>query len=175
MPDIIEVNETELSAYLGLSTRRIRQLFTAGVVFKTQRGRYDLKKSVIGYINSIRQNESSKAADIEKLKISKEAESLMHERLKKRKTELVVLEMEKKLHRSEDVEYYWNSMVLAAKSRLTAIPVKCAPVLVGMEDRKEIQAILKREVAEALNEIANYDVEQFDMAFKEEDVGDESE
>ena len=175
MADGIEVTEVELAEYLGLSTRRIRQLFKDGVVVKSQRGRYDLKGSVLGYINSIRQMEKKKDADLEKLKISKEAESLMHERLKKRKTELVVLEMEKKLHRSEDVEYYWNSMVLAAKSRLTAIPVKCAPILVGIEDRKEIQSILKREVSEALNEIANYDVDNFDMEFEEEDGWDAAE
>ena len=173
--DIIEVTEVDLAEALGLSTRRIRQLYKEGVVTKSQRGRYDLKRSVLGYINTIRQQEDKKGADLEKLKISKEAEALMHERLKKRKTELVVLEMEKKLHRAEDVEYFWNAMVLAAKSRLTAIPVKCAPLLVGIEDRKEIQTILKREVADALNEIAEYDVDKFDMEFGEDDAGDEPE
>lgn len=170
----IEVTEVELAEYLGLSTRRIRQLFKEGVVIKSQRGRYDLKKSVLGYINSIRQQEKQMDASLEKLKISKEATSLQHEQLKKRKTELQVQELEKKLHRAEDVEYFWNAMVLSAKSRLTSIPVKTAPLLVGIEDRKEIQAILKREVADALNEIANYDVDKFDSKF-EEDEGDDTE
>lgn len=171
MADVIEVTEVELAEYLGLSTRRIRQLFKDGVVIKSQRGRYDLKSSVLGYINSIRQNEKKMSDNMERLKISKEAASLQHEQLKKRKTELIVLEMEKKLHRSEDVEYFWNAIVLAAKSRLTAIPVKCAPLLVGIEDRKEIQAILKREVTDALNELADYDVDKFDMDFEDEDDG----
>lgn len=175
MAEGIEVTEVELAEYLGLSTRRIRQLYKDGVCIKSQRGRYDLKASIQGYIKSIKQEESKKGADLDKLKISKEAESLMHERLKKRMTELKVLEMEKKLHRSEDVEYFWNAMVLSAKSRLTAIPVKCAPLLVAIEDRKEIQAILKREVAEALNEIANYDVDKFDIDFTEEEAGDAAE
>lgn len=168
MADVVEVNEVELSEYLGLSTRRIRQLNKEGVVSKTRRGQYDLKSSVLGYINMIRNDETKKGADIEKLKLSREAENLMHERLKKRKTELVVLEMEKKLHRAEDVEYYWNAIVLAAKSRLTTIPVKCAPILVGIDDRKEIQAILKREVADALNELAEYDVENFNINIEDE-------
>lgn len=175
MADVVEVSEVELAEYLGLSTRRIRQLFKEGVVIKSQRGRYDLKQSVLGYINSIRQMDKKKDADLERLKISKEAESLMHERLKKRMTELKVQELEKKLHRSEDVEFFWNSMVLAAKSRLTSIPVKCAPLLVGIEDRKEIQSILKREVAEALNEIADYDVDKFDLEFEDEYAGEEAE
>lgn len=175
MADVIEVTEVELAEHLMLSTRRIRQLFKDGVVVKSQRGRYDLKASTQGYIKSIRQQENKKDADLDKLKISKEAESLMHERLKKRITELKVHEMEKKLHRSEDVEYFWNAMVLSAKSRLTAIPVKCSPLLVGIEDRKEIQAILKREVAEALNELADFDIDKFDIDFTEEEAGDAAE
>lgn len=174
MPDIVEVNEVELSEYLGLSTRRIRQLVTEGVVVKSQRGRYDLKASVLGYVNSIRQAEKNKDNNLEKLKIAREAESLTHERLKKRKTELEVLNLEKKMHRSEDVEYFWNAMILAAKSRITAIPVKCAPLLVGLEDRKEIQTILKREVSEALNELANYDIDSFESDY-EDVLADEEE
>lgn len=167
MSDIVEVNEVELSEYLGLSTRRIRQLVKEGVVHKTQRGRYDLKASVLGYINTLRQEEKQKDTNLEKLKTAQEAENLVHLRLKKRKTELEVLQLEKKMHSSEDVEYFWNAMVLAAKSKITAIPVKCAPVLVGLEDRKEIQAILKREVTEALRELANYDIDSFESDFED--------
>ena len=169
MADIIEVTEAELAEYLGLSGRRIRQLYKEGVVIKSHRGRYDLKGSVQGYLKFIRDRETSKDEKLEQLKISKEAETLMHERLRKRKTELVVQQMERKLHKAEDVEYFWNTMALAVKSRLTAIPVKTAPVLVGLENRKEIQSILKREITDALNEIANYDVSKFDTEFEDED------
>lgn len=164
-----EVTEAELAEYLGLSTRRIRQLFKEGIVVKSQPGKYDLKESVNKYINSLRDREKNKDENLEKLKISKEAESLVHERLKKRKTELQVLQMEKKMHTSEDVEHFWNAMIMSAKSRLTSIPVKVAPILVGLEDRKEIQSILKREVSEALNELANYDIEQFESEFIDDD------
>ena len=169
MNEITEVTEKELSEYLGLSDRRIRQLFKQGILIKSQRGKYDLKASVLGYINSLRDKEKNKDEALEKLKISNEAEKLTHERLKKRRTELQVLQIEKKLHAQEDVEYFWNTMVQAAKSRITAIPVKLAPQLVGIEDRKEIQSILKMEIGDALNEISNYDVSKFDAEFEEED------
>lgn len=166
---LIEVTEAELAECLGLSTRRIRQLFKEGVVIKSQRGKYDLKESVKRYINSLREREKNQSDSLEKLKISKEAETLMHERLRKRKTELQVLQMEKKMHTSEDVEFFWNAMIMSAKSRLTAMPVKIAPALVGLEDRKEIQAILKREVSEVLSELANYDIDQFESDFADDD------
>lgn len=165
---IIEVSEHELAEYLTLSDRRIRQLFKEGIVFKSKPGKYDLKASVKSYINYTKQGQ-----DVEKLKTAKEAESLMHERLKKRKTELQVLQIEKKLHAQEDVEYFWNTMVMAAKSRITAIPVKVAPMLVGIEDRKEIQSILKREIGTALNEIADYDISNFDTDYTEESEDEE--
>jgi phage terminase Nu1 subunit (DNA packaging protein) len=166
---VIEVTEAELAEYLGLSTRRIRQLFKEGIVIKSQRGKYDLKESVNKYISTLRDREKNKDENLEKLKVHKEAELLMHERLKKRKTELVVLQMEKKMHTSEDVEHFWNAMVMAAKSRLTSIPVKVAPSLVGLEDRKEIQSILKREVSDALSELANYDIEQFESEYADDE------
>lgn len=168
---IVEVTEVELAEYLGLSTRRIRQLNKEGVVIKSQKGKYDLKKSVLGYINLLRQAENKKDVDLEKLKISQAAETLMHERLKKRKTELQVLQIEKKLHAQEDVEFFWNSMIAAAKAKITAIPVKCAPVLVGLEDRKEVQAILRREIELAMNELADYDIDQFESEI--DDLDDE--
>ena len=164
---MVEVTEKELAEYLGLSDRRIRQLFKQGIVIKSQRGKYDLKASVLGYINSLRDKDKNRDETMEKLRLAGEAEKLSHEKLKKRKTELLVLQAEKKLHAAEDVEYFWNTMILAAKSRLTAIPVKVAPLLVGIEDRKEVQHILKREISDALNEISEYDVSKFDSGFEE--------
>ena len=167
--DILEVTEAELAEYLGVTTRRIRQLSQEGIAIKSQRGKYDLKTSVQNYIGTLKDKDKNKNENLEKLKIAKEAETLTHEKLKKRKTELQVLQMEKKMHTSEDVEHFWNAMVLTAKSRLTAIPVKVAPILIGLEDRKEIQSILKREVSEALNELANYDAEQFESEYADDD------
>ena len=173
MNDVIEVTEIELADYLGLSDRRIRQLFKQGVVIKSKRGKYDLKASIKSYLNFLRSKdeEAKKNESLEKLKISKEAETLMHERLKKRKTELQVLQLEKKMHTSEDVEFFWNAMVMTAKSKITAIPVKCAPLLLGIEDRREAQAILKREIDAVLNELADYDIDLFESEY--DDVFDD--
>ena len=170
MAEVIEMTEFDLAECLGLSDRRIRQLAQDGIVVKSRRGRYDVKQSVRGYIEFMKQQEKSKGDNLEKLKISREAEGLMHDRLRKRKTELQVQEMEKKLHKSEDVEFFWNAMIITAKSRITAIPVKCSPLLVGIEDRKEIQAILKREIADVLNELAEYDVDKFDADLEEDEA-----
>jgi hypothetical protein len=43
-----------ISALLGISTRRIRQLVAAGVIPRTERGRYPLVGSIQGYIRLLR-------------------------------------------------------------------------------------------------------------------------
>ena len=171
MADIIEVSEHELTEYLGVSDRRVRQMVKEGIVVKTGRGKFDLKSSVSNYIKFIKSKEKNNNESLEKLKVAQAAETLMHEKLKKRKTELAVLQMEKKLHSAEDVESIWNTMIFSAKSRITAIPTKISPMLVGLEDVKEVQSLLRREINDVLNEIANYDVSKFDKDFEDEAYG----
>ena len=166
--NIISVSETDLAECLGVSERRVRQMVKEGIAVKVSAGKYDLKESAKRYIQIMKDKEKNQSQSLEKLKVAQAAETLMHEKLKKRKTELVVNEMEKKLHLASDVEEIWNTMILAAKSRISSIPIKVSPVLVGIEDVKEVQTILRREVNDCLNEISNYDVSKFDKDFEEE-------
>lgn len=152
----MEVSTEQLANCLGITTRRVQLLAKESVVLKLRRGTYDLEKSVQGYI----------AYKLESLEQSQEQKSLDeirgdHERWKMRKTQLAVRLMEGKLHRAEDVERVWTQSAAAVRSRLLGIPVKAAPQVAGMEDAGEIQQVLQREVAEALNEIAGYDPADF--------------
>lgn len=152
----MEVSTEQLANCLGITTRRVQLLAKENVVLKLRRGTYDLEKSVQGYI----------AYKLESLEESQEQKSLDeiradHERWKMRKTQLAVQLLEGKLHRAEDVERVWTQSAAAVRSRLLGIPVKAAPQVAGMEDAGEIQQVLQREVAEALNEIAGYDPADF--------------
>ena len=164
----MEVSTEQLANCLGITTRRVQLLAKENVVLKLRRGTYDLEKSVQGYI----------AYKLESLEQSQEQKSLDeiradHEMWKMRKTQLAVRLMEGKLHRAEDVERVWTQSAAAVRSRLLGISVKAAPQVAGMEDAGEVQKILQREVAEALNEIAAYDPADFaDPLPLEEDEAD---
>ena len=152
----MEVAADVLANCLGITPRRVQLLAKQGAVVKLRRGVYDLEKSVQSYI----------AYKLESLEQSQEQKSLDeiradHERWKMRKTQLAVQLLEGKLHRAEDVERVWSQSAAAVRSRLLGIPVKAAPQVAGMEDAGEIQQVLQREVAEALNEIAGYDPADF--------------
>lgn len=158
---IIEVTEVELAEILGVSQRRVRQLPGEGLAVKTRAGRYDLKATVQSYIRNLKEKDKTTAQGIEKIKAAREAEGLMTDKLKKRKIELEVRRMENQLHDANDVKMVWNAMIVAAKSKITSIPTKVAPLIVGLENMKEVESILSREVKEALNDISSYDVNKF--------------
>ena len=157
----IIVNDKELAEYLGVSDRRVRQLVQAEegkdpICVRVGTGnKFDLKQSVRNYIKF-------KDETADKLDLATKAERLKHEKLKQRKTDLQVKEMEKKLHKASDVERIWNGIVLGAKAKLLALPTSIAPQLVAIEDQKEIQSILRKTIKQALEDITNYDVEQFE-------------
>ena len=159
---IIEVTETELSEMLGLSDRRIRVLANDGIVFKTKPARYDLKKSVSGYIAFIKDTKKEEKQGIDKVKLAREAEGLMHDKLKKRKTELQILQMEKELLFTKDVISMWTDFATMVKSKLLNMPTKLAPQLTGIEDATVIKKTITAEVTEALNEIADFDINKFE-------------
>lgn len=164
----MEVAADVLANCLGITPRRVQLLAKQGAVVKLRRGVYDLEKSVQSYITY----------KLESLEESQEQKSLDeiradHERWKMRKTQLAVQLLEGKLHRAEDVERVWSRSAATVRSRLLGIPVKAAPQVAGMEDAGEIQQVLQREVAEALNEIAGYDPADFaDPLPLEEDEAD---
>lgn len=167
----MEVSTEQLANCLGITTRRVQLLAKENVVLKLRRGTYDLEKSVQGYIayklESLEQSQAQKSLD----EIRAD-----HEMWKMRKTQLAVRLMEGKLHRAEDVERVWTQSAAAVRSRLLGIPVKAAPQVAGMEDAGEVQKILQREVAEALNEIAAYDPADFadPLPLEDEEEEDDS-
>lgn len=152
----MEIGTDDLARCLGITTRWVQRLARDQVLVKVKRGVYDLERSVQGYIEykleSMEQGQEEKSLDEIRA---------VHEAWKMRKTQIAVRLMEGKVHRAEDVERLWTQCAAAVRSRLLGIPVKAAPQVAGMEDAGEVQKILQREVAEALNEIASYDPADF--------------
>ena len=165
----------ELAEILGASDRRVSQLVGEGITVRVGAGRYDALASVKAYIEFLRKDEWEGSDDIKKIELETAKESLMHNRLKTRKTELTVLQMENKLHPADQVKSIWGAIAVAVKSRLLSMPVKLAPQLLGIDDSAEIQAMISREVHDALGEIADYDPALFESEYEpESDEEDEN-
>lgn len=168
----MEIGTDDLARCLGITTRWVQRLARDQVLVKVKRGVYDLERSVQGYIEykleSMEQGQEEKSLDEIRA---------VHEAWKMRKTQIAVRLMEGKVHRAEDVERLWTQCAAAVRSRLLGIPVKAAPQVAGMEDAGEVQKILQREVAEALNELAVYDPADYadPLPLEDEEEGEDGE
>lgn len=159
---ILICNTTHLAEMYGVSERQIYNQTDNGIAVKVGLNKYDAVASVRNYIMRMREQQEKRNRTPEEIRAEQEAVKLDHERLKARKTELQVLEMEGKLHYEDDVKSLWNGIVVAAKSRLAAIGVKLAPQLRGETDEGAIQELIDREIYEALKELSEYDLGDFE-------------
>jgi hypothetical protein len=138
------VSTAEAVDFLGLNERNFHRLVEEGVIPKAGNGQYILGDITEAYWQSRFQTEGLEA---EQTRLTKAKADL---------AELELAEQRGEVHRAAAVMRVWADNVINAKTRLLAIPTKCAPELVG-KTLLEITAKLKEEVSEALNELADYD------------------
>ena len=161
---LIEVNTEQLAAALGVSVRRISQLYQEGIAIKTKPGRYDLIQTNKNYIETFKKPE--KETDVKKIELATSVEKLKHEQAKRKKTELQVKQLEKNLLSAAAVEKVWCDMATVIRTRLMAIPSKISAQLLMIDEQATAQNILRREISDVLNELANYDVDAFEYEFE---------
>lgn len=142
-----QVNAQEAAAFLGLAERTFYRLVEERAITKVSDGVYVLGDVVDSYYKHLLGNKGLTAA---------------RTRLANAEAELRELELaaEKgEMFRASDVSKAWTENVINTKTRLLAIPAKIAHELVG-KDLQAVSAILKREIYEALKELADYDGEK---------------
>lgn len=152
----LELGATETAAILGLGVRRLQQLVKETILPKRGHGKYEIKEVVAAYLQwKLAQNEIT---EDEELDLRKERTLLT--RVQRQKAELELAVMKGELHKSEDVERVMNDMLMAFRARCLAIPNRAAP-MVAEKDIDAIRKMLKAEIHEALQELAEYDPETF--------------
>jgi phage terminase Nu1 subunit (DNA packaging protein) len=150
------VSTSELSEILGLTDRRIQQLVKNEIISRVGRGKFHLPTVIGEYIGWIK---SQSTESDEELDLKKEKTLLT--RANRQKIELELQIMRGELHRSEDVRRVMNDMLGAFRARCLAIPSKAAPRILAQTDLAVIQDAIKKEVYEALTELADYDPQAF--------------
>ena len=73
---------------------------------------------------------------------------------RQKKLELEIEEKQRRLIPKEEVEKHWGEMISAARAKLLSLPTKISPGLLNRDSLPEVQAILKKHIYEALNELA---------------------
>lgn len=135
--------------WLALTQKRVRQLRDEGVLIEKSPGLYDLRASVLRYVNYIR---TGNRADLN-------GERAL---LTKAKREAADMENEVRrgtLHSSEDIEKGIKTMCLNIRGRFLTLPAKLAPKLAELGgNQAAIFDEINQAMKEALEGLSNYNV-----------------
>lgn len=148
-----------ISKIFGISTRRVEQLKTEGVIQgQGKPTKYDLLPTIQAYIKYL----SDKAYGREKKQTDAQLETAKLEAEKRIKTakaemaELELKELQGKMHRAEDVEAIVTDHVFFLRSMLMAMPGKLAVDLAGTHTAAEQADRVKQEIYYILENLAGY-------------------
>lgn len=148
-----------IAKIFGISTRRVEQLKTEGVIQgQGKPTKYDLLPTIQAYIKYL----SDKAYGREKKQTDAQLETAKLEAEKRIKTakaemaEIELKELQGKMHRAEDVEAIVTDHVFFLRSMLMAMPGKLAVDLAGTHTAAEQADRVKQEIYYILENLAGY-------------------
>ena len=154
---MITVSSRVLAEIIGVGERQVRNLAEEGIHERNSHGKYLFLKSVKNYIINLKIAKAGErvASDFDGAELDWEQEKARHEHLKSMITEINLQLIKGQVHRSQDVGSVISDMFTKFRSKMMALPSKLAPKL-QKKAKEEIADILRVEVAEALNELADY-------------------
>lgn len=159
----ILVSSKVLEALFGVKDRTVRDLADKGIIKRDSHGKYLFWNSAKSYITALKVANAGKnnikTEDAEG-DLDLDTEKAQHEHLKRQITEIKLQLIKGQVHKAEDVEAVMTDMFEKFKSKMTALPTKLAKKLEG-KNRTEIQRILKKEIDNALVELASYNPSDF--------------
>lgn len=160
--ETLTVTAAQLMDICGLTGQRIRQYAEEGTMKRVVHGRYELISSVKAYIQSLKlQSKAKRRDDILPDQVQHiDTERAIHEHIKIEMSKIRLALMEGRVHKAEDIERVMTDMLMRFKSKLQAIPSQIAPTLEG-KNKGQIKSLLDIEIEKALDELSEYDAEDF--------------
>ena len=153
------VSAQVIAKLFGVSTRRVEQLKTEGIIKgQGKPTKYDLLPTIqayIKYLSDKANGREKKQADAKLLTEKLGAEK----RIKAAKAEMAEIELKElqgKMHRAEDVEAIMTDHVFFIRSMLIAMPGKLAVDLAGTHTAAEQADRVQKEVYYILENLADY-------------------
>ena len=150
MSDIhsIDVDVSTLAILFGVSQRRIQEYCQLNILQKQARGRYNLCDCVQRFVHFLREKRAQYPIDLqnERARLTK---------LQADKADLELMETRGEVIRAEDVARTWADLVIAARSRLLAIPTSLTPGILAADSQNAVTELLRDAIEDALNELAD--------------------
>lgn len=168
LDDKTVVNTKIISKMFNMTERNVRYLVDDGIIARVAHGRYDLIDTVSRYVTILKM--SYDGIDENKVMESLEYEKWLHEKAKCEKAEIELAHIKWEMHKADEVEKVLNHMVMSFRSKMLSLPSKVALLLASKDDPKVIEALLERDINQALIELAEYDPAMFFTEDSDEEV-----
>ncbi len=144
-----------IAKLLDLSERRVQQLSREGVIPKATRGQYDLVGSVRGYVRYLRDQAVSAQAGapdyaVERARYIRARADLVEMEANQRRGALIA---------ADDIEAAWIKVLALLRTRVLALPDRLAPQVHSVSSLAETRNLLSANLREALEDLANNDVQ----------------
>jgi len=144
-----------IAKLLDLSERRVQQLSREGVIPKATRGQYDLIGSVRGYVRYLRDQAVSAQAGapdyaVERARYIRARADLVEMEASQRRGALIA---------ADDIETAWVKVLALLRTRVLALPDRLAPQVHIAASLAETRDLLGVNLREALEDLANSDVQ----------------
>lgn len=138
------ISSSDLAKTLKLTAQRVNQLAKEGILKRRADGKFDLPESAeLYYAFKFKTDEE----------LNYEREHTLLEKAKRETAEIELEQMKGNLLYASDVEKAMSTMILTCRSRLLAMPSKCATQVIGQKSLTVIVDIIKKEIHEALEEL----------------------
>ena len=144
-----------IAKLLDLSERRVQQLSREGVIPKATRGQYDLVGSVRGYVRYLRDQAVSAQAGAPDYA----AERARYIRARADLAEMEANQWRGALIAADDIEVAWIKVLALLRTRVLALPDRMAPQVHALASLSETRNLLGANLREALEDLANSDVQ----------------
>lgn len=149
----VTASESRMAKLFGFSERKVRDYFKDARVAPA---RYDLLFAIRIFVeNSSGNDEVSEARRVD---------------TEMKKLKLGIMQGE--YHHVDNIKLLVTDMLVRFKAKLTAIPSKASTELLNIDNRREIESVLKNMINEALKELSEYNklkMEDIDINGAEDD------
>jgi phage terminase Nu1 subunit (DNA packaging protein) len=147
-----EVNASELAEWLGVSKRAVSDFFERGIVVKTERNRFDLRRSVALYCEHLRMTAAGRSGD--------GADALTQERARLAREQADQTAMKNAAMRRElipfsDVRQEWVSIGRRVRNAIMSVPSRCRQLLPHLTTFDV--DVIDRELRSALSDLGKQD------------------
>jgi phage terminase Nu1 subunit (DNA packaging protein) len=143
-----------LAKLMGISVRRFRELRDEGVLPDAEKGEYDVEVVMPIYCEHLRHVAAGRGA-------SPTAKSIEYLRLMKAradKAEMEAAEMRGMLIPVDQIAGPLHSAVIIMKTRMLAVPSKCAPLVAGVNSITAVERVIRDHIYEALSDLSKVEV-----------------